>query len=311
MPFSLYIYSRCFRLSCVSILNIFFPLFEATFQIIFTLKTKICFNQFVCTHQIYKSTWHWFNNKQPYRLALTRFVIWQDLLFDKQVVSTIFAASLQISSCSKSDFHRLDPTWCVQQTCYKLLEQTCQDLLSTSLMQVVSTTCSKSTNIKLQQVWFSQLASTLMRSTGLLQVVLSDLSRLVVHKLAASCYNNLQQVCKYQVAASLILQTCCNLMKSTDLLQLVDNLQQVGKIHNLQQVCGVSGCVVCLCAHWSLYETTHWIGPPMVDIVRIVTRLFQQGCYNHDITILLQPCVVNLVTFLLYHDCIRLVRTTL
>ena len=24
----------------------------------------------------------------------------------------------------------------------------------------------------------------------------------------------------------------------------------------------------------------------------------------------LQPCVVNLVTFLLYHDCIRLVRAT-
>ena len=34
----------------------------------------------------------------------------------------------------------------------------------------------------------------------------------------------------------------------------------------------------------------------------------QQSCYNHDITIL-QPCVVNLVTFLLYHDCIRLVKT--
>ena len=48
-----------------------------------------------------------------------------------------------------------------------------------------------------------------------------------------------------------------------------------------------------------------------VDIVRLVTRLFQQGCYNHDITILLQPCFVNLVTFLLCHDCIRLVRTTL
>ena len=32
------------------------------------------------------------------------------------------------------------------------------------------------------------------------------------------------------------------------------------------------------------------------DIVRLVTSLFQQGCYNHDITILLQPCVVNLVT---------------
>ena len=38
----------------------------------------------------------------------------------------------------------------------------------------------------------------------------------------------------------------------------------------------------------------------LVDIIRLVTRLFQQGCYNHDITILLQPCVVNLVTFLLY-----------
>ena len=42
----------------------------------------------------------------------------------------------------------------------------------------------------------------------------------------------------------------------------------------------------------------------LVDIVRLVTR-FQQSCYNHNITILLQPCVINLVTFL--HDCIRLV----
>ena len=49
----------------------------------------------------------------------------------------------------------------------------------------------------------------------------------------------------------------------------------------------------------------------LVEIVGLVTTLFQQGCYNHDITILLQTCVVNLVTFLLYHDCIRLVRTTL
>ena len=49
----------------------------------------------------------------------------------------------------------------------------------------------------------------------------------------------------------------------------------------------------------------------LVDIVRLVARLFQQDCYNHDITILLQPCVVNLVIFLLYHACIRLVRTTL
>jgi hypothetical protein len=38
----------------------------------------------------------------------------------------------------------------------------------------------------------------------------------------------------------------------------------------------------------------------VVDIIRLVARLFQQVRYSHDITILLQPCVVNLVTFLLY-----------
>ena len=47
------------------------------------------------------------------------------------------------------------------------------------------------------------------------------------------------------------------------------------------------------------------------DIIRLVARLFQQVRYSPDITILLQLCVVNLVTFLLYHDCIRLVRTPL
>ena len=125
-------YSRCFRLSCVSILNIFFPLFEATFQIIFTLKTKICFNQFVSIHQIYKSNWHWFYNKQPLQACFDKICYLTSKLFQQ------FAASLKISSCSISDFHRLDATWCAQQTCYKLVEQTCQDLLSTSLMQVVN-----------------------------------------------------------------------------------------------------------------------------------------------------------------------------
>ena len=48
----------------------------------------------------------------------------------------------------------------------------------------------------------------------------------------------------------------------------------------------------------------------LVDIIRLVARLFQQVRYSHDIAILLQSCVVNLVTFLLYHDCIRLDRTT-
>jgi hypothetical protein len=49
----------------------------------------------------------------------------------------------------------------------------------------------------------------------------------------------------------------------------------------------------------------------LVDLIRLVARLFQQVRYIHGITILLQPCVVNLVALLLYHDCIRLVRTTL
>jgi hypothetical protein len=37
-----------------------------------------------------------------------------------------------------------------------------------------------------------------------------------------------------------------------------------------------------------------------VDIIRLVARLFQQVRYSHDITILLQPCFVNLGTFLVY-----------
>ena len=36
----------------------------------------------------------------------------------------------------------------------------------------------------------------------------------------------------------------------------------------------------------------------LVDIIRLVARLFQQVRYSHGMTILLQPCVVNLVTFL-------------
>jgi hypothetical protein len=36
----------------------------------------------------------------------------------------------------------------------------------------------------------------------------------------------------------------------------------------------------------------------LVDIIRRVARLFQQLRYSHDITILLQPCIVNLETFL-------------
>jgi hypothetical protein len=53
--------------------------------------------------------------------------------------------------------------------------------------------------------------------------------------------------------------------------------------------------------------TTLLLSTTCNNIFRLVTRLFQQVRYSDDIRILLQPCVVNLVTFLLYHDCIRLV----
>jgi hypothetical protein len=36
----------------------------------------------------------------------------------------------------------------------------------------------------------------------------------------------------------------------------------------------------------------------LILMIRLVTQLFQQVRYSHDIAVLLQPCVVNLVTFL-------------
>ena len=68
-----------------------------------------------------------------------------------------------------------------------LLQVDCQDFLSTNLMQVVSATCSKSANIKLQQVLFSQTFCNFMNSTDLLQ--------LVDNFQQASKIHNLQQVC--------------------------------------------------------------------------------------------------------------------
>jgi hypothetical protein len=35
----------------------------------------------------------------------------------------------------------------------------------------------------------------------------------------------------------------------------------------------------------------------LLDIIRLIARLFQQVRHSHDIAILVQPCVVNLVTF--------------
>jgi hypothetical protein len=49
----------------------------------------------------------------------------------------------------------------------------------------------------------------------------------------------------------------------------------------------------------------------LVEIIRLVARLFWQVRYMLDITRLLQPCDDNLVTSLLYHGCNKLVSTVL
>jgi hypothetical protein len=49
----------------------------------------------------------------------------------------------------------------------------------------------------------------------------------------------------------------------------------------------------------------------LVEVIRLVARLFWQVRYMLDITKLLQPCVDNLVTSLLYHGCNKLVSTVL
>ena len=108
------------------------------------------------------------------------------------------------------------------------------------------------------------------------------------------CYKLFQQLKNCNKSAFCCIYTCKNL---TTCSKSANKRQQV-----------VFARLVTSCQEvWNKLLTTC---NKLVDIVRLVTRLFQQGCYNHDITILLRPCVVNLVTFLLYHVCIRLVRTT-
>ena len=91
----------------------------------------------------------------------------------------------------------------------------------------------------------------------------------------------------------------CALLKISHLVASLDT--------NRQQV--VFALLVTSCQQvWSNLLTTCNI---LADFVRLVTSLIQQICYNHDITILLQPCFINLVTLLLYRNCTGLVRTTL
>ena len=63
----------------------------------------------------------------------------------------------------------------------------------------------------------------------------------------------------------------------------------------------VTSCVRTACPKMSTSKQ-QLVTTLIVDIIRLVANLFQQVCYSLDVTILLQPCVVNLVTFLLYHD---------
>jgi hypothetical protein len=59
-----------------------------------------------------------------------------------------------------------------------------------------------------------------------------------------------------------------------------------------------TSCLVTSCQQvWNKLLT---ICNNLVDIIRLVTRLFQQVRYSHDIPVFLQPCVVNLVTFLFF-----------
>ena len=75
----------------------------------------------------------------------------------------------------------------------------------------------------------------------------------------------------------------------------------------LEQPCNKSDSAIKLVTTYKLSTACN----KLVDIIRLVARLFQQFRYSHDITILLQPGVVNLVTLLLYHNYIRIVRTVL
>ena len=139
--------------------------------------------------------------------------------------------------------------------------------------------------------------------------------------------NNLFQTCYNKLGTSSANTTCWQLVNKlvTTCLQTCDNLcvftwvhtyvcthvkisQLVASVPTSRQQVVFARLVPSCQQAWNKLLTTC---SKLVDIIRLVTRLFQQGCYNHDITILLPPCVVNLVTFLLYHDCIRLVRTTL
>ena len=80
-----------------------------------------------------------------------------------------------------------------------------------------------------------------------------------VHKLSTSCVCT---ACLYTHKISQLVASLQTSRQQVVFARLVTSCQQVW--NNLLTTCN-----------------------NLVDIVRLVTRLFQQGCYNHDITILL------------------------
>ena len=101
--------------------------------------------------------------------------------------------------------------------------------------------------------------------------------QVVIALLAANCQQSLKQAVK---------KTCNN---------FVDKMCS----HRMFQVVWIS---------WNKLLTTR---NNLDGTIRLVTRLFQQDWYSHNITISLQSCVVNFVITLLQQLCIRVVRTTL
>ena len=111
----------------------------------------------------------------------------------------------------------------------------------------------------------------------------------------------------YDRSVSEFLKQPCYL--SDDRVKLVTNCQKIVRTSSANNThVRISQLVASLQQVWNNLLTTCNI---LADFVRLVTSLIQQTCFNHDITILLQPCFVNLVTFLLYRNCTGLVRTTL
>ena len=196
-----FFYSRCFSLSCVSILNIFFPLFEATFQIIFTLKTKVCFNQFVCTHQIYKSNRHWFYNKQPLQAC-----------FDKICYLARFVHVIWQASC----FSNLQQVWKYQVAASLIFTDLMQlDALNRLVLQVAGTDLSRLVIHKLDASCFNNLQQVSKYQVAASLIFATCISIDAFNRLAASCSIRLVKTCYPQACCKLLQQLAAGMQISS------------------------------------------------------------------------------------------------